>query len=42
VTDEEQGFEEWWGEGRILKPAGWQPPELGKILFGEMGDKTNG
>jgi len=28
--------------GRILKPAGWQPPELGKILFGEMGDKTNG
>ena len=26
----------------ILKPAGWQPPELGKILFGEMEDKTNG
>lgn len=26
----------------ILKPAGWQPPDLGKILFGEMGDKTNG
>jgi len=29
-------------DGRIMKPAGWQPPELGKILFGGMEDKTNG
>jgi len=28
--------------GRILKPAGWQPPDLGPILFGKMEDKTNG
>jgi len=28
--------------GSILKPAGWQQPDLGKIVFGEMEDKTNG